>query len=283
MSFVIKSIIFILSLFNFSSQIYGESYSTIPEYQYKEVNYEIVQTPEEINRFFTNQRDVYEPEEGETIFIIARHGENESNVAKTYDGRTLNLPLTPKGHIQGEEAGRKISKKVAHVDHVITTSMCRTQQTAIEILKAFPLSQPGVNVDERFLERYMGKYEGGTQLAMEPSNKEDKRVSASLEFSFEYKMKFKPEEDLESYAEIWERVYEGMQENALELKNKVVLVVSHSSTIRSIYWHLTQKLGFFVPYENFRPENGAYMIVSVKDGDINLLETGDFQFIPISN
>lgn len=249
------------------------------EYQYQQAKYEIVQTKQEVNRFFAS-KPTYDPVDGETIFIIARHGENESNIARTYDGRTLNLPLTRKGYEQGEAAGKKLSNKVTHIDHVITTSMCRTDQTAKEMLKAFPLSQPVVTVDNRFLERNVGKYEGGSLEALEPTNKEDKRVSSSPNLSFEDKMKFEPEDGIESYASIWKRVHEGLQQSSLELRGKVVLVVTHSGTIRSIYWHLTQKLGFFVPYKNFKPDNGAYMIVSVKNGDMTLLETADIKIIP---
>lgn len=252
------------------------------EYQYIQSSYEIVQTDEKVDQYITKKREMYEPMDGETIFIIVRHGENESNIAKTYDGRTLNLPLTEKGYAQGEAVGKKLSSKVSHIDHVITTSMCRTQQTAKEILKAFPLSQPRLVEDNRFLERYVGKYEGGSLEALEPTNREDKRISSSPDHSFEYKMKFKPEEGIESYASIWKRAHEGLQQNSLNLKGKAVLVITHSGTIRSIYWHLTQKLGFFVPYENFKPDNGAFMIVSVKDSDISLLETDDIKIVPSS-
>lgn len=251
------------------------------KYEYKEMPYEIVFNKEDVDAFYTSKRDIYEPEAGETIFIIARHGENESNVARTFDGRTLNLPLTAKGHAQGEKAGKKLSNKVTHIDHVITTPMCRTHQTAMKMLEAFPESQPEFTKDSRLLERHVGKYEGGPLEALEPTNKEDKRISAAPELSFEEKMRFSPEEnEIETYASIWERAHESLQQNGSELKGKVVLAVTHSGTIRSIYWHLTQQLGFFVPYANFKPDNGAYMIVSVKDGEMTLLETDDINIIP---
>jgi len=40
--------------------------------------------------------------------------------------------------------------------------------------------------------------------------------------------------------------------------------------MRSMYWHLAKD---FVPYANFKPDNSSYMAVSVKDGEMNLLET----------
>lgn len=251
------------------------------KYEYEEKSYKTIFNKEDVDAFYTSKRDIYEPLAGETIFVIARHGENQSNVDRTFDGRTLNLPLTVKGYAQGEKAGVKLSNKVTHIDHVITTPMCRTHQTAMKMLEAFPLSQPEFTVDSRFLERSVGKYEGGPLIALEPTNKEDKRVSASPELSFEEKMRFTPEENvIESYASIWERAHESLQQASSDLKGKVVLTVTHSGTIRSVYWHLAQQLGFFVPYANFKPDNGAYMIVSVKDGKMTLLETDEINIIP---
>jgi broad specificity phosphatase PhoE len=244
------------------------------QYQYPDTHYEIVTTPEAVDSFYKAKQEIYEPVEGETIFIIARHGEAEANVTRAYDGRTLNLSLTEKGVKQGVEAGVKLKEKVLHIDHVITTSMCRTDQTAEEMLKAFPESQPSHSVDTRFLERYVGKYEGHALTELEFANKQDKKISTLPELTFEAKMRFSPEEgEIESYASIWERVHNGIQENGSALQGRVVLVVTHSGTMRSIFWHLTQKLGFFVPYANFKPDNGAFMIISVKDGEISLLET----------
>ena len=251
-------------------------------YQYpsREKLYELVKTPGADAKFYQAKQDKYEPAEGETIFIIARHGENVSNVNKTYDGRTLNLPLTLKGVKQGENAGKGLKGKITHIDHVITTSMVRTDETAAEMLKAFPDSHPSHSVDTRFMERNAGKYEGGPLTELEFTNKKDKATSASTALSFEEKMQYSPEEGvIESYASIWTRAHEGIQENASELKGRVVLIVTHSGTMRSIYWHLTEKLGFFVPYANFKPDNGAYMIVSVKDGEISLLETQEINII----
>lgn len=257
------------------------SIDAIPSYEYPKTEYVTVQTQEEVDAFYKRKRAVYEPEDGETIFIVARHGESDGNVQRIYDGRTSNLPLTAKGYSQGERAGKKIAGKVTHIDHVITTPMCRTHQTAIKILEAFPESQPEFSEDPRFFERDVGIYEGGPLKALEPTNKRDKEESASEELSFEAKMRFSPEENvIESYAEVWERAHEGFQQSSTELKGKVVLIVTHSGTMRSIYWHLTQLLGFFVPYANFKPDNGAYMIISVKNGELTLLETDDINILP---
>lgn len=244
------------------------------------IDYKTVTTVEEVNHFLPKQRDIYIADEGETIYIIVRHGENESNVNRTYDGRTLNLPLTEKGIQQGRLTGEKLSKKFKNIDAVIVNTMQRTSQTAKAILEAFPNSEPKFIQDESFLERYVGiKYEGGSLKDLEPTNKLDKDVSSSSKLTFEEKMAFVPEEGIESYGNIWKRAHQGLQKQGENLKGKVVLVITHSGTIRSLYWHLTQKLGFFVPYKNFKPDNGASMIVSVKEGNLNLLETNNIKIV----
>lgn len=249
------------------------------QYQYPQKPYVYVCDKDAVESFYHKQ-ETYQSEEGETIFIIARHGENESNVAGTYDGRTLNLPLTPKGMAQGQSVGQKLSEKVSHIDHVIITPMIRTHQTAMKIMEAFPSNQPVFVEDDRFLERFVDKYEGRPLKDYEKINKTERKISSSTELSFEEKMKYVVEEGIESFAAVWERVYASLQQNSAELKNKVVLIITHSGTMRSIFWHLTQELGFFVPYDNFKPDNGAYIIVSAKNGQYTLLDSDDIQIIP---
>lgn len=249
------------------------------QYEYLQKPYVYVCDKDTVESFYHKQ-DTYETKEGETIFIIARHGENESNVAGTYDGRTLNMPLTEKGLAQGISIGQRLSEKVAHIDHVITTPMIRTHQTAMKIMEAFADDQPVFIEDARFLERFVGKYEGRPLKEYETINKTERKISSSTDRSFEEKMKYVVEEGIESFAAVWARVYASLQQNSTELKNKVVLIVTHSGTMRSIYWHLTQELGFFVPYDNFKPDNGAYMIVSAKNGQYTLLDSDDIQIIP---
>lgn len=263
----------------------SEAYMLLQESQ----EYKIIDTEEQVDSFFFNKRDVYEPVDGETIFVIARHGENESNVARTLDGRTLNLPLTFKGYQQGEKAGQKLSQKVTHIDHVIVNDMQRTRQTAEKMLEAFPESRPAYTNSANFLERFLGQYEGKTIKEYEPINLVEKALSKDASVSFEDKMRFTPNPDapieyrIESYATIWNRVLSGLQKNSLQHQGKIVLIVSHSGTLRSIYWHLAKQLGFFVPYENFKPDNGAYMIISAKNGKFSLLETNDVKIIPPTN
>lgn len=254
------------------------------KYLYEDKPYRTVDTQTDFEALFTCKQESYEPAADETLFIITRHGENQSNVNNTYDGRTLNLPITLKGREQAQKAGVKLSGKITHIDHVITNSMSRTHDTAKEILMAFPESQPEFTQDERFLERNSGKYEGGPLTALVPNNKEDKRISASRDHSFEEKMKFSPEPDeIETYASVWARNFECIQETSSKLKGKVVLVVTHSGDMRADLWHLLHAAGGFVSYGNSKPGNCASIIASVKNGVITMHETLGITITPTAS
>lgn len=245
-----------------------------------------VTTPSAVEACFREKQDFYAPQ-NETYFVIMRHGENLSNVQKTLDGRTLNLPLTEKGFEQGRRLGGTLKHKISQFDLIITTSMQRTDQTAQAVLQAFDSIPPKI-VDDRYLERYVGKYEGMFQTAYEENSRKEKEASASSTLTFQEKMEFVPEEGIESVSEVWKRASEALMQkslnlkdgSSLKLKGKVVGVVTHSGTIRAIYWYLTQKLGFFIPYANFKPDNGAYLILSRNKEELKLLETGDIRIIP---
>lgn len=256
------------------------SCDAIPKYQYTETEPVIVQTPKAVDSFFKSKRDIYEPDADETILIFVRHGQNLSNVAQLFGGSTLDWPLTPLGKDQSLDAGVKISKKVKRIDHIITPTMGRTHETAREILKAFPNSNPEHVQDARLEERDVGIYEGLPLTEIKHLNVKDRKRSSSKTHSFENKMKYTPhKKEIESYAEVWERAHQCLQETCVKFKGKVVLTVLDSGTFRAIYWHLTQKLGFLVPYDNSKPENGSFGIITVKNSEMTLHETEGVRII----
>jgi broad specificity phosphatase PhoE len=238
-------------------------------------------TIENAFRYKKPESEKYIPEASEVVFVFIRHGENLSNIQRTYDGRTLNLPLTDKGKVQGQNAGKALSARIDRIDHVITNAMCRTKETAEQALTAFSSSAPTHSETSGFMERWVGHFEGELLSEFESTQKKDKETSANPDLSFEAKMEFSPiPGEVEAYGEIWRRVCITVEKTAAELKGRVVLAVTHSGTMRSIYWHLTKELGIFVPYDNFKPNNGAFMIVSVKEGKMTLMETHDIEIVP---
>lgn len=257
------------------------SIDTKYEYHYPLTDAKTVFSQEIVDSHFIGKQDDYKPKEDETILIFVRHGQNESNVERKFGGRTIDTPLTLLGYEQSGKTGEKLKAKVSRIDHVITSTMCRTSQTARKILELFSSSvEPKFAADLRLEERNAGEYEGKSLDLYAEVNVHDKKTSASTTLTFKEKMEFSPGQGVESYASVWNRAQECLYATCIELKGKVVLSVADSGVFRSIYWHLSQQLGFFTPYDNFKPDNGSYMIISVKTASITLLETDGVKIIP---
>lgn len=236
----------------------------------------MVTTPEAVQKYLppSPQRE-YVPDENETIYVVIRHGENIYNLKpQRYDGRTLNGKLTEKGHLQAEAAGKELAARFKKVDHVLVSGMIRTEETARGILKSFPGNIP-IESDAGLLERHLGTFEGClfTDPKYDECRKKDIAASNDPKLSFEDKMAFKAHEEWECFGSVAERFSKTLIDNSDRLKGKVVVVVIHSGTLRGLYWKLCMQLGFYVPYNFFKPLNGAYQIISARNHKLNLLET----------
>lgn len=246
---------------------------------------EIVTTPEAAAKYMPKpQEGLYKPKSDRAIYIITRHGENIFNTGRQrYDGRTLNGRLTDKGHVQAKEAGQVLKGRVAVIDTVLINKMDRTRESAKEILESFNPETPMDDNNDALLERSIGTYEGCflDDPDYDEQRKKDIAISNDHTLSFTQKMAKKAHEQFESFGAVGERAANSLVEKSETLKGKVALVVTHSGTMRGLYWLLCANKGFYVPYNSFRPQNSAYMIVEAVDGKLNLLETNRIDIAPI--
>lgn len=100
---------------------------------------------------------------GLTLYF-ARHGETEANVAQRYQGRTIDTPLTHRGHRQAK-ALAKILKH--HVDDVadlkFVCSPLKRARTTMQIVRThLDLPARGYSVDARLQEIDLGAWDGLT-------------------------------------------------------------------------------------------------------------------------
>ncbi len=236
----------------------------------------IIKTNSELDAYLAPQKRAhYNPNTDETILIVVRHGQNESNAARLFGGRTLDGSLTALGIEQSQAAGKELKNRIAGIDRVVTAKMCRTTETAQQILSIFPSSQPEYEVasDDALEERWVGKYEGQDLDLYAEANRLDKEASENPEISFEDKMNYSPDRgNIETYREVFDRFSGHLQGTCKEMKGRVVLAVVDSGVFRSFLWHLGAKLGFYVTYAGSKPENGSFGIISVKDGEMSLLD-----------
>jgi probable phosphoglycerate mutase len=98
----------------------------------------------------------------ETLLLTLRHGVTELNRDKRVSGQTLDVPLLPEGHRQGEEARQRFVG--TPLDVVISSPLARAIQTA-EIVTGFP--REAMEIDPLATERSFGRMEGLTRAEVE--------------------------------------------------------------------------------------------------------------------
>jgi len=101
--------------------------------------------------------------DGVTLYF-SRHGETEANVAKRFQGHTINTPLTKLGHKQAKTIA-KILK--AHVDDLaalkyVCSPLHRTRQTMEIVRGHLHLPLKGYKTDKRIEEIDLGTWDGLT-------------------------------------------------------------------------------------------------------------------------
>lgn len=88
------------------------------------------------------------------IIYLIRHGESESNVAKTFTGQ-LDAPLTDLGRRQAAAIASYFLGK--HIDRIYASDLSRAYETALPLSK---ISRVPIEKNAAFREIYGGKWEG---------------------------------------------------------------------------------------------------------------------------
>jgi broad specificity phosphatase PhoE len=100
---------------------------------------------------------------GLTLYFC-RHGETEANVARRFQGRTLDTPLTPKGIEQARRIGGILRHQCDRPSGLryVASPLPRAQHTIRIIRKTVGLPIEGFAVDGRLLEINLGSWDGLT-------------------------------------------------------------------------------------------------------------------------
>jgi len=96
-----------------------------------------------------------------------RHGESESNVRGVFAGGQDNTPLTDVGREQAKLAGQVLKNFNINFDHIISSPLDRTKETAKIIANELQFTEDNIEYDERLQEYDVGTgngtpYEGAT-------------------------------------------------------------------------------------------------------------------------
>jgi probable phosphoglycerate mutase len=97
-------------------------------------------------------------------FYFCRHGETEANVAKRFQGRTIDTPLTPKGLKQAGDIAKILARETGmRPDLAFFCSPLPRARTTMEIIReGVGLPLVGYMTDARLLEINLGAWDGLT-------------------------------------------------------------------------------------------------------------------------
>ncbi len=151
---------------------------------------------------------------------MLRHGRTASNAESRLQGDS-DIPLDEVGRLQAEHAGTYIRGRW-DIDTIITTSLQRSQQTAV--LAGFP--PDNLEVDDRWREISFGEFEG----------RKVEEVAPDLGTRWQADINYKPEGG-ESLPSLHARVAEACAEATERAADENILVVSHATPIKSaVIW-----------------------------------------------
>jgi glycerol-3-phosphate cytidylyltransferase len=170
-------------------------------------------------------------------YIFIRHGQTYWNKNGIMHGQ-YDIPLNQTGRNQA----KKISNELKNIrfDICFSSPLIRAKSTAIEILK----NHRNVKIiyDERLKELYKGKLEGKHVNGEKLLKNEDKYILEKY--------------NIESKKQFFTRVSELINDIESKYKNKRILIVAHSGTIKMCFFHFN--------YPKI-PLHKAYYLIKIKN------------------
>lgn len=149
------------------------------------------------------------------ICIFLRHGESETNVQMTWSDELDKFPLTERGELQTENAGRELTK-LSKITSLYTSPILRARQTS-DIVSKYIRHSPRKN--SMLLERGFGKY---NQVTIKSLEERRKVVLDQIRNNYP---------DWES----WEGMIYRMRKFSEAIKHgEVVVAVSHRDPIKAL-------------------------------------------------
>ena len=151
---------------------------------------------------------------GHLYFV--RHGQSIWNVENKICGAT-DIELTPLGHEQAIETGKKFIEQGLHADEILYSPLVRAAETARHISEITGIP---MRLEERLREQNFGKYEST------PRNGAEFRL-AKQQFVTRY-------EGGESMLHLAQRIYNLLDDIKAESEDKTYILVAHNGIARVI-------------------------------------------------
>ena len=156
------------------------------------------------------------------LIYFVRHGQTVWNVENKICGAT-DIELTPFGHNQAEQTGRKILDMKIKADEILYSPLVRAKDTALHISRITGIP---AREEVRLKEQNFGKYEATAR-----NGEEFKQ--AKKQFAYRY-------EGGESMLHLAQRIYNLLDE--LKASDKVYILVAHNGiarVVQSYFYEMT--------------------------------------------
>ena len=217
-----------------------------------------------------------------SILILIRHGQSIWNLQNRFTGG-VDVPLTRKGIKQGKKAGKELKKLGISIDHVYSSKLSRSVETARFIISNLESLNKNKKITQVFAlnERDYGDLSGKYKDELVKTYGEKK----VLEWRRSYRIKPPGGENLE---DVLKRVKPFLNKKIIPLlkKGKNVLCVAHGNALRAFRiatGEYTEKNIFdihippCVPVIYEYKNNGKKNILSVKDSKTNITSKFTYQ------
>lgn len=161
-----------------------------------------------------------------TEFILIRHGETDWNRELRFQGQ-LDVPLNAIGQQQAQRAGGRLANELA--DHLITSDLLRTQQTAAPISLLRPAQAAlAAQLNAGFREQSFGKLEGMSVPEIQQTLPQV--WTRWTQFDADYTV-----EGGETARQFHARVMQAMSTLAQSHRDKTLIIVTHGGVLDMIY------------------------------------------------
>lgn len=203
-----------------------------------------------------------------TLYIV-RHAQSEANAAEILGG---NYPLTSLGEKQAGWLAEKL--RDVQFSGVYSSDMIRAYRTAEIITLERKLT---INTTELLRERNFGKLDG--RLINEIKTEFEEWVSALEKMSKEERFNHVDKNGIESDSSVLGRYFNFLREASLANLGKNLLIISHSSVMRSLLVHLGYATYKELPRGSV--ENTGYMKLSCDGVEFFLEEVAGIKKIGV--
>jgi len=208
--------------------------------------------------------------DGMTELILIRHGETDWNRELRFQGQ-VDVPLNATGHEQARRLAERLGAERLAVDHLVSSDLIRTRQTAQPVLSALlPALHIDNVVDASLREQSFGLVDG-----MRVDDIKLQHAGA-----WENWLRFDADGGMpggETTRQFHARVMDAVRRLAQEYAGKTLMVVTHGGVLDMV-WRTAKGVGLHGPRQSDIP-NAGFNRVRLDGDAIELLHWADVRHL----